>query len=589
MSNEEYLNNMNVQYSPEENEDNYEHSDSNESSNIQLNNPELNRGIITRFLDSKLDTYNDRISSLEEKNTLLNEKIQRNQSKIDKFNSRIAKLEKQNIFLRSIAQAYPQYKKAVNLLIEKNIDKINNLKNKKIPAKFNKIEKHKASIKYNENQIYKLQLKVKTCENIKEYFHSFSIKNPELRHDKFMNCLKSINDSSKYKLENRLYQFENKLDSLNAKLETNRYMQKHIGNNPKMLEYLQSKEKSYLNKITKLERKTEKIKTKLDKYQTLSKGIQGIETEPPANKSQHIEEMMSKNESVNNSIAEIVANLSESSITDRVVLSNAAIISDLNIHISREPIQTEKTAAMKENISEKQPVQSSEISEKSVKVNESAAEKQSVKSADITVNNSNKITKDIFDFESAKIFKSDKSPKHEDYVRNDFARIELKMNDALWERFAENGLVLDDTSINKVIFETSNNGMGFGKFYIPTSKPYFVPASIPADKILTAAERSVIKDVTSKLLSKQTEKTAAVKENTSRKQPVQNFENSTNQASQSKNKSNITDKKDKTSSVLNSKTKSLLGELYNNQGKLSEINKTADLGKNMTKTPEVSL
>lgn len=570
MSNEEYLNNMNVQYSPEENEDNYEHSDS--------NNPELNRGIITRFLDSKLDTYNDRISSLEEKNTLLNEKIQRNQSKIDKFNSRIAKLEKQNIFLRSIAQAYPQYKKAVNLLIEKNIDKINNLKNKKIPAKFNKIEKHKASIKYNENQIYKLQLKVKTCENIKEYFHSFSIKNPELRHDKFMNCLKSINDSSKYKLENRRYQFENKLDSLNAKLETNRYMQKHIGNNPKMLEYLQSKEKSYLNKITKLERKTEKIKTKLDKYQTLSKGIQGIETEPPANKSQHIEEMMSKNESVNNSLAEIVANLSESSITDRVVLSNAAIISDLNIHISREPVQTEKTAAMKENISEKQPVQSSEISEKSVKVNESAAEKQSVKSADITVNNSNKITKDIFDFESAKIFKSDKSPKHEDYVRNDFARIELKMNDALWERFAENGLVLDDTSINKVIFETSNNGMGFGKFYIPTSKPYFVPASIPADKILTAAERSVIKDVTSKLLSKQTEKTAAVKEN-----------NSTNQASQSKNKSNITDKKDKTSSVLNSKTKSLLGELYNNQGKLSEINKTADLGKNMTKTPEVSL
>ena len=578
MSNEEYLNNMNVQYLPVENEDNYEYSDSNESSNIQLNNPELNRGIITRFLDSKLDTYNDRISSLEEKNTLLNEKIQRNQSKIDKFNSRIAKLEKQNIFLRSIAQAYPQYKKAVNLLIEKNIDKINNLKNKKIPAKFNKIEKHKASIKYNENQIYKLQLKVKTCENIKEYFHSFSIKNPELRHDKFMNCLKSINDSSKYKLENRLYQFENKLDSLNAKLETNRYMQKHIGNNPKMLEYLQSKEKSYLNKITKLERKIEKINTKLDKYQTLSKGIQGIETEPPANKSQHIEEMMSKNESVNNSLAEIVANLSESSITDRVVLSNAAIISDLNIHISREPIQTEKTAAMKENISEKQPVQSSEISEKSVKVNESAAEKQSVKSADITVNNSNKITKDIFDFESAKIFKSDKSPKHEDYVRNDFARIELKMNDALWERFAENGLVLDDTSINKVIFETSNNGMGFGKFYIPTSKPYFVPASIPADKILTAAERSVIKDVTSKLLSKQTEKTAAVKEN-----------NSTNQASQSKNKSNITDKKDKTSSVLNSKTKSLLGELYNNQGKLSEINKTADLGKNMTKTPEVSL
>lgn len=545
MSNEEYLNNMNVQYSPEENEDNYEHSDS--------NNPELNRGIITRFLDSKLDTYNDRISSLEEKNTLLNEKIQRNQSKIDKFNSRIAKLEKQNIFLRSIAQAYPQYKKAVNLLIEKNIDKINNLKNKKIPAKFNKIEKHKASIKYNENQIYKLQLKVKTCENIKEYFHSFSIKNPELRHDKFMNCLKSINDSSKYKLENRLYQFENKLDSLNAKLETNRYMQKHIGNNPKMLEYLQSKEKSYLNKITKLERKTEKIKTKLDKYQTLSKGIQGIETEPPANKSQHIEEMMSKNESVNNSLAEIVANLSESSIADRVVLSNAAIISDLNIHISREPVQIEKTAAMKENISEKQPVQSSEISEKAVKVNESAAEKHSVKSADITVNNSDKITKDIFKFDNELKY----------YDGN--ARIELKVNNALWERFSksafDHGIFLQDKNINRIFFEASNDGKGLGHFYITYQNPEFKLDCISGDEFLTAEEHSVIKAVTSELLKHH-------------------------------NKTNAHEHSNKTaenSSALNEKTKSLLGELHKNQDKLSESNKTADLSKNMTKTPEVSL
>lgn len=553
MSNEEYLNNMNVQYLPVENEDNYEYSDSNESSNIQLNNPELNRGIITRFLDSKLDTYNDRISSLEEKNTLLNEKIQRNQSKIDKFNSRIAKLEKQNIFLRSIAQAYPQSEKAINLLIDKNINKIHNLKTKKIPAKFNKIEKHKANIKYNENKIYKLQLKIKTCENIKEYFHSFSIKEPELRHDKFMNCLKSINDSSKFKLENILHKIKNLLERLIAKLETNRYMQKQVGDNPKMLEYLQSKEKSYLNKITKLERKIEKINTKLDKYQTLSKGIQGIETEPPANKSQHIEEMMSKNESVNNSLAEIVANLSESSIADRVVLSNAAIISDLNIHISREPVQIEKTAAMKENISEKQPVQSSEISEKAVKVNESAAEKHSVKSADITVNNSDKITKDIFKFDNELKY----------YDGN--ARIELKVNNALWERFSksafDHGIFLQDKNINRIFFEASNDGKGLGHFYITYQNPEFKLDCISGDEFLTAEEHSVIKAVTSELLKHH-------------------------------NKTNAHEHSNKTaenSSTLNEKTKSLLGELHKNQDKLSESNKTADLSKNMTKTPEVSL
>ncbi len=150
-----------------------------------------------------------------------------------------------------------------------------------------------------------------------------------------------------------LYQFENKLDSLNAKLETNRYMQKHIGNNPKMLEYLQSKEKSYLNKITKLERKIEKIKTKLDKYQTLSKGIQGIETEPPANKSQHIEEMMSKTKASTILLLKLLLIFRNPPLQTVLYYQMLAIISDLNIHISREPVQTEKNCAVKENISEK--------------------------------------------------------------------------------------------------------------------------------------------------------------------------------------------------------------------------------------------
>ncbi|MDE6103627.1 MAG: hypothetical protein K2F60_03775, partial [Oscillospiraceae bacterium] len=124
------------------------------------------------------------------------------------------------------------------------------------------------------------------------------------------------------------------------------------------------------------------------------------------------------------------------------------------------------------------------------------------------------------------------------------AKVELTMNDALWERFAQHGLILNDTSINKVIFETGNNG--FGNFYIPSSHPYIMPKYIPADKILTAAERSVIKDVTSKLLN--------TKQN-------------------------------------NHEKKSLLGELRHNQDKLklAEKNKTADLSKIAAKTAEVSL
>lgn len=115
---------------------------------------------------------------------------------------------------------------------------------------------------------------------------------------------------------------------------------------------------------------------------------------------------MSKNESFNNSLNGIVVNLanlsnlsklSESFIADRVVLSNAVIISDLNIDISRD--QAEKTAATMENISEKQstdkhPVKNSEKtqqanifdeknSEKTQQRNKSI-EKQSVKSVNKT-------------------------------------------------------------------------------------------------------------------------------------------------------------------------------------------------------------
>lgn len=120
---------------------------------------------------------------------------------------------------------------------------------------------------------------------------------------------------------------------------------------------------------------------------------------------------------------------------------------------------------------------------------------------------------------------------------------------------------MQDKNINRIFFEASNDGKGLGHFYITYQNPEFKLDCISGDEFLTAEEHSVIKAVTSELLKHH-------------------------------NKTNAHEHSNKTaenSSALNEKTKSLLGELHKNQDKLSESNKTADLSKNMTKTPEVSL
>lgn len=65
MSNEKYLNDMKVQYLPEKKLDD-EQKNSNQSSDKQ-NDPIIKSGIIAHYLDSKIDTYNDKMNSLIEK------------------------------------------------------------------------------------------------------------------------------------------------------------------------------------------------------------------------------------------------------------------------------------------------------------------------------------------------------------------------------------------------------------------------------------------------------------------------------------------------------------------------------------------
>lgn len=94
------------------------------------------------------------------------------------------------------------------------------------------------------------------------------------------------------------------------------------------------------------------------------------------------------------------------------------------------------------------------------------------------------ITKEMYQMENIDVLKS----KGEIIL----AKIAIKMNDDLWERFAENGLVKQENSIDKLVFET--DGGKWNRFIIP-DKWGNKTNGIDIEDILTPEEQAIAADV----------------------------------------------------------------------------------------------
>lgn len=325
--NEEFLKNLKVNVNPDDIENDSENTNLTEE--IGEEYTEDPRGFISSVIESRIENQLNKIDKLNEKISILDDKIQRNSGKIDKLTAKIGKLEKQNKFLEAVAKAYPKLSEVLKAKIGKNREKISSIKNEKIPGRLEKIEKHNSSIKKLNKKIEKRNLKIKTYENIQNYFDSFSISNSEQRHDNFISCLKSMNDTAVFKAQSKLERYTSGLQELTEK---NRFLKKSTLNPDELTkEWVNNKISKNENKIADLHNKIQLQTQKLDKYMQLNTDMNNINSNLPMEHNHQIEDIMNKSEADLPSLSELAAeNISSSllanKMADRILTNNADII-----------------------------------------------------------------------------------------------------------------------------------------------------------------------------------------------------------------------------------------------------------------------
>ncbi len=328
--NDEFLKTLRVNVNPDNMENSPDSADLviNENEEEYLANP---KGFLSLIIESKIENQLNKIDILNEKISVLHDKIQRHYGKIDKLKTKIVKLEKQSQFLEAVARAYPKLSEILKTKIDKNREKISSIKNEKIPCRLDKIDKHNSSIKKLDKKIEKRNLKIKTYENIQNYFDSFSISNSEQRHDNFISCLKSMNNSAVFKTQNKLERNILKLEELKEKTQ---FLSKNTLRTDKSTrDWIEAKTEKFEGKISSLENKVKLQTQKLDKYMQLNTDMNNINSNLPMEHNHQIEDIMNKSEADLPSLSELAAeNISSSlladKMADRILTNNADIIRD---------------------------------------------------------------------------------------------------------------------------------------------------------------------------------------------------------------------------------------------------------------------
>lgn len=116
---------------------------------------------ISPILSVAINSSENRMKSLAEKNDTLHNKIVKNQSRIEKLSDKADSLKHSNDLLLAMKKNVPMLAKVASNLIENNNKKIENITKNKIPKREKKIEKHKSKIAKNEKKLAKTMRRYK--------------------------------------------------------------------------------------------------------------------------------------------------------------------------------------------------------------------------------------------------------------------------------------------------------------------------------------------------------------------------------------------------------------------------------------------
>lgn len=236
--------------------------------NEQLQQVQYKSKNLLPILNTVCKQHEERIDSLNSKKSTREDKIIKNTLKIDKLTAKSERLGETNKMLKSLSVG--ALSKPISMLISKNQDKIDKIKNISIPKSEKKIENHKNKIKILDHKIAVSQAKADKIIGLNGAIKSFAVLNPDERRKQFAQNMDIMHDASK-----RTLQF--KINKCTRQLETLYKQYNNVNSTAK---------KFNLNeKIEDLQSRKEDLSIRMDKLNSIDKSF--TEHNP-----QHIDKLM---------------------------------------------------------------------------------------------------------------------------------------------------------------------------------------------------------------------------------------------------------------------------------------------------------
>lgn len=211
------------------------------------------------FLNAKANNLDSKLEILADKKAARENKIARNVSKIHKLSVRADKLEDANRVLSNAFSGVP----FVQNMIKRNAEKINEIRNERIPKREAKIEVHKNKIAQIDKKINITQHKLDRCLALNTAIRSFSISNNAERRQTFAHAMDNLHTSTIACLQDKRNSLTEKAADIKEKYEFTSSSVKRI-DLQNDLNSVNSKTQALTSKIEKPSAKHEDFSQKSD-------------------------------------------------------------------------------------------------------------------------------------------------------------------------------------------------------------------------------------------------------------------------------------------------------------------------------------
>lgn len=226
------------------------YSDKNVNTILPENSRENTENLLP-ILNAKYRSHLNQIDNFNEKKSVCADKIDYRQGKIDKLTSKADRLEQTNRMLKSMF-ANSKLSAPVNYLVQRNEEKVKQIRDERIPKHTKKIDLQNIKIENLNHKIDVKQCKADKLQNLSSLIKSFGILNRDERHKQFSSSLDGLHNASQRSLQFKLDKCDLRLNKLSEKyLNTESSVEKL--NITKQMSDLREKRSDLSTRLTKLQ------------------------------------------------------------------------------------------------------------------------------------------------------------------------------------------------------------------------------------------------------------------------------------------------------------------------------------------------